>query len=268
MSATEAEAKVYEALPDNKRIVKRALRMLPSWRETVPILNKNEPEKNGYERFYAYEENIVDPSHKPPDTGLWREEVFDAFRAASKVLSYKEKHIFEKINGVNLDTMEIFKPIDRQTIALDHNYSDESGVRKAEVDICKIITAKLCEIGFVWAVSLQKITLPAGCPRTKHLMCYKYFPNCGKDGGVLVFDTTAKRFEVVQTSEDDTMNSLRYATLATKGLEKYSPDELPSNLFIVRFVHVPDTLTPLQWIALWSRRSSLHTGSNTPHTAR
>ncbi len=272
MSAAEAETKVYEAFPsEDKRTIKRALQMLPSWREAMPILNKSEPDGNGYGRFCAYEESIADQGNEPFDVTLCREELFDAFRKASKALSYKEKQIFEKINGVRLDTMETFKPIDRQTIALDHGYSDESGVRKTELDIYNHLAAELYEIGLIYSVFIKKIKPPKDASKAKNLIYYEYFPNCDKDGGIIVINTCeeeeAEPFEVMRIAEDDTMNSLKYAHLAVKELSKISTEELPSTLLIARFKYSPRELTPMQWVALWSRISSLHTASKTPDTA-
>lgn len=74
-------------------------------------------------------------------------------------LTAREKELFGKVHGVNADTFESFPPIDRETLALTYNYADESGVRKAEDEICIKIAAELCKFDFADAVYAKKYRL-------------------------------------------------------------------------------------------------------------
>lgn len=267
LSQGEREARVYAAFPEScHRAVKRALAMLATWREPMPLVTGGESETDqGCEAVCACEESIADANAEPIDAGLWREEVFKAFKIAFRALSWKEKELFGKINGIDPDTMELIEPTDRETLAMTHNYADESGVRKAELEITVKLAAELCKIGFADAVSVKKISPPEGYPKAKHLIYYNYFPLCGKEGGLMVVNTKASTvtsgFRVLRVAEDDTMNSRRYAMLAAKGLErerKESADgKLPARLLVARHAHTrTDYGTPMQLAKRWSAVSS------------
>ena len=189
------------------------------------------------------EESIADTGEESVESELWCDEVRKAFKTAFLSLTAREKELFGKVHGVNPDTFEIFPPIDRETLALTYNYSDESGVRKAEDEICIKITAELCKIGFADAVYAKKISPPAKQPKAKNLIYYAYHPRCQKAGGVLVIDTsaapdTAKPFHtchVVYTAEGDT-ESRRYSYIATRMLaeELTVNDKLPTRIFFAK----------------------------------
>lgn len=256
-SKSEREARIYAAFPERyHRAVKRALTMLATWREPMPLVTGAEPELN-----HGDEGSIADANAEPIDAGLWREEVFKAFKIAFRALSWKEKELFGKINGIDPDTMELIEPTDRETLAMTHNYADESGVRKAELEITIKLTAELCEIGFADAVSVKKISPPEGYPKAKHLIYYNYFPMCGKAGGLMVVNTKVSSvtsgFRVLRVAEDDTMNSHRYALLAAKGLEKErrqaADGKLPARLLVARYAHTrTEHGTPMQLAKRWA----------------
>ena len=263
LSQREAEEKVFEQYADTKRsTLKDILQILPTWREAMPIVNREAPRDNhGYEERCTYEECLYDAYDDTAERILWRKEISKAFKSAAESLSWKEKDLFEKINGIDLATMEVFSSTDRETLALTHNYADESGVRKAELDIYEKLTAELCRVGFADAVSVKKVSAPKDYPKGKHLIYYAYYPLCGKDGGLMVVNTKtpklSRAFQVLRTAQDDTMNSHHYAILAAKGLEEHhrkSTDEsIPLRILVARYAYTPTELgTPEQISARWA----------------
>ncbi|MBR6051015.1 MAG: hypothetical protein IKP68_07405, partial [Clostridia bacterium] len=263
LSQREAEEKVFEQYADTKRsILKEILQMLPAWRDALPIVNREAPRDNyGYEERCTYEECLYDAYDDTAERIVWRKEIFKVFKSAAEALSWKEKDLFEKINGIDLTTMEVFTSTDRETLALTHNYADESGVRKAELDVYEKLTAELCKIGFADAVSVKKVSAPKDYPKGKHLIYYAYYPMCGKDGGLMVINTMmpklSRAFQVLRTAEDDAMNSHRYATLAAKGLEEHhrksADGSIPARILVARYAHTPTELgTPEQKLERWS----------------
>ena len=263
LSQREAEEKVFEQHSDTKRsALKAILQMLPTWREAMPIVNREAPRDNhGYEERCTYEECLYDAYDDTAERILWRKEIFKAFKSAAEALSWKEKDLFEKINGIDLATMEVFDSTDRETLALTHNYADESGVRKAELDIYEKLTAELCRVGVADAVSIKKVSAPQDYPKVKHLIYYAYYPLRGKDGGLMVVNTKtpkiSRTFQVLRIAQDDTMNSHRYATLAAKGLEEHhrksADGSIPARSLVARYAHTPTELgTPEQISARWA----------------
>jgi hypothetical protein len=248
----EAEEKVFERYVDTKRsTLKEILRTLPTWREAMPIVNREAPLNNhGYEERCTYEECLHDAYDDSAERILWRKEIFKAFKSAAEALSWKEKDLFEKINGIDLATMEVFDSTDRETLALTHNYADESGVRKAELDVYEKLTSELCKVGFVDAVSVKKVSAPKDYPKGKHLIYYAYYPLCGKDGGLMVINTKtpkiSRAFQVLRIAQDDTMNSHLYATLAAKGLEEYhrksADGSIPARILVAQYAHTSTEL--------------------------
>ena len=262
LSQRETEEKVFERYADTKRsTLKDILQMLPTWREAMPIVNREAPRDNhGYEERCTYEECLYDEYDDTAERILWRKEIFKAFKSAAEALSWKEKDLFEKINGIDLATMEVFTSTDRETLALTHNYADESGVRKAELDVYEKLTAELCKIGFADAVSVKKVSAPKDYPKGKHLVYYAYYPMCGKEGGLMVVNTKtpkiSRAFQVLRIAEDDIMNSHRYATLAAKGLEEHhrksADGSIPARILVARYAHTPTEFgTPEQISARW-----------------
>ena len=263
LSQREAEEKVFEQYTDTKRnTLKAILQMLPTWREAMPIVNREAPRDNhGYEERCTYEECLYDAYDDTAERILWRKEIFKAFKSAAEALSWKEKDLFEKINGIDLATMEVFASTDRETLALTHNYADESGVRKAELDVYEKLTAELCKVGFADAVSVKKVSAPKDYPKGKHLIYYAYYPLCGKDGGLMVINTKtpkiSRAFQVLRIAQDDTMNSHLYATLAAKGLEEHhrksADGNIPARILVARYAHTPTELgTPERISARWA----------------
>lgn len=263
LSQRETEEKVFEQYADTKRsTLKDILQMLPTWREAMPIVNREAPRDNhGYEERCTYEECLYDAYDDTAERILWRKEIFKAFKSAAEALSWKEKDLFEKINGIDLATMEVFTSTDRETLALTHNYADESGVRKAELDVYEKLTAELCKIGFADAVSVKKVSAPKDYPKGKHLVYYAYYPMCGKEGGLMVVNTKtpkiSRAFQVLRIADDDTMNSHRYATLAAKGLEEHhrksADGSIPARILVARYAHTPTEFgTPEQISARWA----------------
>ena len=263
LSQRETEEKVFEQYADTKRsTLKDILQMLPTWREAMPIVNREAPRDNhGYEERCTYEECLYDAYDDTAERILWRKEIFKAFKSTAEVLSWKEKDLFEKINGIDLATMEVFTPTDRETLALTHNYADESGVRKAELDVYEKLTAELCKIGFADAVSVKKVSAPKDYPKGKHLVYYAYYPMCGKEGGLMVVNTKtpkiSRAFQVLCIAEDDTMNSHRYATLAAKGLDEHqrksTDGSIPARILVARYAHTPTELgSSEQILTRWS----------------
>ena len=172
-----------------------------------------------------------------------------AFKTAFLSLTVREKELFGKVHGVNPDTFEIFPPIDRETLALTYNYADESGVRKAEDEICIKIAAELCKIDFADAVYAKKISPPKNQPKAKNLIYYAYHPRCQKAGGVLVIDTNAELdFEepfqtcrVVFTAEGEN-KSRRYAYIVAKMMveEQLLNDKLPVRVFMAKHTSIQE----------------------------
>ena len=243
LSADELREELYAKLPENTshEAIERALSMLSLWREAIPIINKSASAGDDeYDNDFVCEENIADTGEESVESELWREEVRKAFQTAFLRLTVREKELFGKIHGVDADTLEIFQPVDRETLALTYNYADESGVRKAEDEICIKIAAELCYIGFADAFYAKKISPPAKQPKAKNLIYYAYYPRCEKEGGVIVIDTDAEKssraFRVIYTAEGDTSKSKHYARLSAKALlkEQSLGGKLPTRIFVAK----------------------------------
>ena len=73
----QLEEKLLTELPKlTKRDIRYALRMLPGWRDALPISYKPSPEqKHGYEPRCAYADTLPDTSAEPIDAPLMREEI-------------------------------------------------------------------------------------------------------------------------------------------------------------------------------------------------
>lgn len=250
LSARELKEKIRAELPENTsdEAIDRALSMLSSWREAIPIINKSATAgDNEYDNDnnFVCEENIADTGDESVESELWCDEVRKAFKTAFLSLTAREKELFGKVHGVNPDTFEIFTSIDRETLALTYNYADESGVRKAEDEICIKIAAELCKIDFADAVYAKKISPPKNQPKAKNLIYYAYHPRCQKAGGVIVIDTDAepdpeKPFHachVVYTAEGEN-KSRRYAYIAARMLveEMTVNDKLPTRIFVAKLL--------------------------------
>ena len=159
LSARELKERIRAELPEGTSddAIDRALSMLSVWREAIPIINKSATAGDDeYDNNFVCEENIADTGEESIESELWCEEVRKAFKTAFLSLTVREKDLFGKVHGVNPDTFETFPPIDRETLALTYNYADESGVRKAEDEICIKIAAELCKIDFADAVYAKK----------------------------------------------------------------------------------------------------------------
>ncbi len=248
LSARELKEKLRAELPQNTsdEAIDRALSMLSMWREAIPIINKSATVGDEeYDNNFVCEENIADTGEESVESELWCDEVRKAFKTAFLSLTAREKELFGKVHGVNPDTFETFPPIDRESLALTYNYADESGVRKAEDEICIKIAAELCKLDFADAVYAKKISPPKNQPKAKNLIYYAYHPRCQKQGGVLVIDISAEPdFEepfqtcrVVFTAEGE-KKSRRYAYIAAKMLveEQTVNGKLPTRAFMAKHI--------------------------------
>ncbi len=248
LSARELKERIRAELPEDTsdEAIDRALSMLSVWREAIPIINKSATAGDDeYDNNFVCEENISDMGEESVESELWCDEVRKAFKTAFLCLTAREKELFGKVHGVNPDTFENFPPIDRETLALTYNYADESGVRKAEDEICIKIAAELCKIEFADAVYAKKISPPKNQPKAKNLIYYAYHPRCKKQGGVLVIDTDAepdveKPFHscrVVFTAEGEN-KSRHYAYLVAKMLveEQTVNGKLPTRAFMAKHI--------------------------------
>jgi len=246
LSARELKERIRAELPEDTsdEAIDRALSMLSMWREAIPIINKSATAGDDeYDNNFVCEENIADTGEESVESELWCDEVRKAFKTAFLSLTAREKELFGKVHGVNPDTFETFPPIDRETLALTYNYADESGVRKAEDEICIKIAAELCKIDFTDAVYAKKISPPKNQPKAKNLIYYAYHPRCQKAGGVIVFDTNAepntdKPFHtchVIYTAEGET-KSRHYAYIVAKMIvgEQFLHGKLPIKIFVAR----------------------------------
>ena len=248
LSARELTERIRAKLSEDTsdEAIDRALSMLSVWREAIPIINKSATAGDDeYDNNFVCEENIAYTGEESVESELWCDEVRKAFKTSFLSLTAREKELFGKVHGVNTDTFEIFPPSDRETLALTYNYADESGVRKAEDEICIKIAAELCKIDFADAVYAKKISPPAKQPKAKNLIYYAYHPRCQKAGGVLVINTDAepnaeKPFHtchVVFTAEGEN-KSRRYAYITAKKLvaEQSLNGKLPTRILITKYI--------------------------------
>lgn len=246
LSARELKERIRAELPEDTsdEAIDRALSMLSVWREAIPIINKSATAGDDeYDNNFVCEESIADTGEESVESELWCDEVRKAFKTAFLSLTVREKELFEKVHGVNPDTFEIFPPIDRETLALTYNYADESGVRKAEDEICIKIAAELCKIDFADAVYAKKISPPKNQPKAKNLIYYAYHPRCQKAGGVLVIDTDTEpdaenpfhTCHVVYMAEGE-HKPRRYAYITAKMLVKEQKlnGKLPTRVFMAK----------------------------------
>ena len=115
-----------------KRDIRYALRMLPGWRDALPISYKPSPEHNhGYEPRCAYADMLPDTGVEPIDAPLMREKMQNAFTAAFVPLTATERELFEDVNGVDTKTFEILPTVSKSDLSLKYGYADESGINKA-----------------------------------------------------------------------------------------------------------------------------------------
>ena len=247
LSARELKERIRAELPEHTsdEAIDRALSMLSVWREAIPIINKSATAGDDeYDNNFVCEGNIADTGEESVESELWCDEVRKAFKTAFLSLTAREKELFGKIHGVNTDTFQTFPPIDRETLALTYNYADESGVRKAEDEICIKIAAELCNIDFADAVYAKKISPPKNQPKAKNLIYYAYHPRCEKQSGVIVIDTEAeldaeKPFHtchVVYMAEGE-KKSRRYTYITAKMLleEQALNGKLPQRIFVAKY---------------------------------
>jgi len=108
----QLEEKILTELPKlTKRDMRYALRMLPGWRDALPISYKPSPEHNhGYEPRFAYADTLPDTGAEPIDAPLMREEMRNAFTTAFVPLTEAERELFRDANGVDTRTFETFPP--------------------------------------------------------------------------------------------------------------------------------------------------------------
>lgn len=248
LSARELKGRIRPELPEDTsdEAIDRALSILSMWREATPIINKSATAGDDeYDNNFVCEENIADSGEESVESELC-DEVRKAFKTAFLSLTAREKELFSKVHGVNTETFEAFPPIDRETLALTCNYADESGVRKAEDEICIKIASELCKMDFADAVYAKKISPPKNQPKAKNLIYYAYHPRCEKQGGVIVINTDTepdpeKPFpacRIVYTAEGEN-KSKRYAYITAKMLvgEQTINSKFPTRIFVARLAH-------------------------------
>ena len=221
----QLEEKLLTELPKlTKRDIRYALRMLPGWRDALPISYKPSPEqKHGYEPRCAYADTLPDTGAEPIDAPLMREELRNAFTAAFLPLTATERELFEDVNGVDTKTFEIFPPVSKIDLSLKYGYADESGVNKAEGALHYRIVAGLSAIRYTDSVGVVRTALPEGCEVKKNIFYYEYFPRCEKEGGIIAVGASKKDsldYDVIELAEGDTMISHRYANLAAELLNR------------------------------------------------
>lgn len=207
-----------------KRDIRYALRMLPGWRDALPISYKPSPEQHhGYEPRFAYADTLPDTGAEPIDAPLMREEMRNAFTSAFVPLTEAERELFRDANGVDTKTFETFPPVSKSDLSLKYGYADESGINKAEGALHYKIVAELSAIRYTDSVGVVRTALPEGCEVKKNIFYYKYFPRCEKQGGIIAVDASKKDsldYDVIEHAEGDTMISHRYANLAAELLSR------------------------------------------------
>ena len=221
----QLEEKLLTELPKlTKRDIRYALRMLPGWRDALPISYKPSPEQNhGYEPRCAYADTLPDTGAEPIDASLMREELRNAFTAAFVPLTVTERELFKDANGVDTRTFETFPPVSKIDLSLKYGYADESGVNKAEGALHYRIVAELSAIRYTDSVGVVRTALPEGCEVKKNIFYYEYFPRCEKEGGIIAVGASKKDsldYDVIELAEGDTMISHRYANLAAELLNR------------------------------------------------
>jgi len=221
----QLEEKLLTELPKlTKRDIRYALRMLPGWRDALPISYKPSPEqKHGYEPRCAYADTLPDTGAEPIDAPLMREELRNAFTAAFLPLTATERELFADVNGVDTKTFEILPPVSKIDLSMKYGYADESGITKAEGALHYKIVAELSEIRYTDSVGVVRTSPPEVCEKKKNIFYYKYFPRCEKQGGLIKVDTSKKDtldYEVIEVAAGDTMLSHRYAKLAAELLNR------------------------------------------------
>ena len=240
----QLEEKILTELPKlTKRDIRYALRLLPGWRDALPISYKPSPEHNhGYEPRYAYADTLPDTGAEPIDAPLMREELRNAFTAAFVPLTATERELFADVHGVDTKTFETFPPVSKIDLSLKYGYADESGINKAEGALHYKIVAELSEIRYTDSVGVVRTSPPDNCEKKKNIFYYKYFPRCEAEGGVIAVDISKKDtldYEVLEAADGDTMRSHRYAELATELLNRRrladEKHKLPWRTMTVRF---------------------------------
>ena len=221
----QLEEKLLTELPKlTKRDIRYALRMLPGWRDALPISYKPSPEQNhGYEPRCAYADTLPDTGAEPIDASLMREELRNAFTAAFVPLTVTERELFKDANGVDTRTFETFPPVSKIDLSLKYGYADESGVNKAEGALHYRIVAELSAIRYTDSMGVVRTALPEGCEVKKNIFYYEYFPRCEKEGGIIAVGASKKDsldYDVIELAEGDTMISHRYANLAAELLNR------------------------------------------------
>ena len=221
----QLEEKLLTELPKlTKRDIRYALRMLPGWRDALPISYKPSPEqKHGYEPRCAYADTLPDTGAEPIDASLMREEMRNALTAAFVPLSATERELFADVNGVDTKTFEILPPVSKIDLSMKYGYADESGITKAEGALHYKIVAELSEIRYTDSVGVVRTSPPEVCEKKKNIFYYKYFPRCEKQGGLIKVDASKKGtldYEVIEVAAGDTMLSHRYAKLAAELLNR------------------------------------------------
>ncbi|MBQ8551363.1 MAG: hypothetical protein IJ428_00960 [Clostridia bacterium] len=181
------EAKILtELLKLTKRDVRYALRMLPGWRDALPISYKPSSENNyGYEPRCAYADTLPDTGAEPIDAPLMREEMRNAFTTAFAPLTEAEQELFKDVNGVYTRTFEILPTISKGELSIKYGYADESGVNKAEGALHYKIVGELSAIRYTDSVGVVRTAPPDNCEKKKNTVYYKYFPRCENEGGII-----------------------------------------------------------------------------------
>ena len=221
----QLEEKLLTELPKlTKRDIRYALRMLPGWRDALPISYKPSPEqKHGYEPRCAYADTLPDTGAEPIDAPLMREELRNAFTAAFLPLTATERELFADVNGVDTKTFEILPPVSKIDLSMKYGYADESGITKAEGALHYKIVADLSEIRYTDSVGVVRTSPPEVCEKKKNVVYYEYFPRCEDEGGIIAVDSSRKDildYEVIEVAEGDTVLSHRYANLAAELLNR------------------------------------------------
>ncbi len=207
-----------------KRDIRCALRMLPGWRDALPISYKPSPEQHhGYEPRCAYADTLPDTGSEPIDAPLMREEMRNAFTSAFVPLTEAERELFKDANGVDTRTFETFPPLSKGELSFKYDYADESGVNKAEGALHYKIVAELSEIRYTDSVGVVRTTPPDNCEKKKNTVYYKYFPRCETESGIIAVDASRKDtldYKVIELADGDTTLSHRYAKLAVELLNR------------------------------------------------
>ena len=177
-SLEQLEKKILTELPKlTKRDIRYALRMLPSWRDALPISYKPSPEQNNsYEPRCAYADTLPDTGAEPIDAPLMREEMRNAFTSAFVPLTKAERELFRDSNGVDTRTFETISPLSKGELSFKYDYADESGVNKAGGALHNKIVAELSEIRYTDSVGVVRTSTPKEFEEKKNIFYYKYFP--------------------------------------------------------------------------------------------